>query len=149
MATILSLFPARVKFTNDDGTLTPEAYRALQILFTRVGGTLGDNGTDVFANSMVLAQPNAEASNTDTIIQDPSPAGLLADVVQQPVSADFVPYDLMQPGSVMRPIPSGGAAPAGGVGVAAGGWSNAADRDTSINLLNNIRTCLILNGLMT
>lgn len=49
MATALNLFPARVRFTNADGTLTPEAYRALRLLFERVGGALGDNGTDVFA----------------------------------------------------------------------------------------------------
>lgn len=38
MATILSLFPARIAFVNADGTLTPEAYRALQTLMVRVGG---------------------------------------------------------------------------------------------------------------
>lgn len=38
----LALFPARVKFVNADGTLTNEAYRALQQLFIRVGGSLGN-----------------------------------------------------------------------------------------------------------
>jgi len=42
MAGLLSLFPARVKFVNADGTLTNEAYRALQSLFIRVGGALGN-----------------------------------------------------------------------------------------------------------
>lgn len=45
----LSIFPARIRFVNADGTLTPEAYRALRILFDRVGGALGDNGENVFA----------------------------------------------------------------------------------------------------
>lgn len=46
MAALLSLFPARVKFTNPDGTLTNEAYRALQSLFIRVGGALGNFNFD-------------------------------------------------------------------------------------------------------
>lgn len=41
----------------------------------------------------------------------------------------------------------GAAAPAGGVGTAAGGWSSAANRDAAITLLNAIRTALINNGL--
>jgi hypothetical protein len=44
---------------------------------------------------------------------------------------------------------SGGAAPAGGVGTAAGGWDTAAHRDSAITLLNNIRTALVNNGLMS
>ncbi len=38
----LALFPARVAFVKPDGTLTDEAYRALQQLFIRVGGSLGN-----------------------------------------------------------------------------------------------------------
>lgn len=44
---------------------------------------------------------------------------------------------------------SGGAAPAGGVGTAAGGWDTAAHRDAAITLLNNIRSALVANGIMT
>jgi hypothetical protein len=44
----LSLFPARVRFTNADGTLTAEGYRALQIVYQRLGGAMGDEGVDVF-----------------------------------------------------------------------------------------------------
>ena len=44
---------------------------------------------------------------------------------------------------------SGGAAPAGGVGTAAGGWDTAAHRDAAITLLNNIRTALVNNGIMS
>lgn len=53
--TALNLFPARVRFVNQDGTLTPEAYRALQIVFGRVGGALGDNGADVMASFAPVA----------------------------------------------------------------------------------------------
>lgn len=48
--TALTLFPSRIRFVNADGTLTPEAVRMLEVLVTRVGGTLGDVGTDVFAS---------------------------------------------------------------------------------------------------
>jgi hypothetical protein len=44
---------------------------------------------------------------------------------------------------------SGGAAPAGGVGTAAGGWDTAAHRDAAITLLNNIRSALVANGIMS
>lgn len=44
---------------------------------------------------------------------------------------------------------SGGAAPAGGTGTAAGGWDTAAHRDAAITLLNNIRTALVNNGIMS
>lgn len=44
----LSLFPRRVQWTDAGGFLTPEAIRALQALFVRVGGSTGDMGTDVF-----------------------------------------------------------------------------------------------------
>lgn len=46
----LFLFPARIRWSNPDGTLTPEAYRSLQSLLDRVGGTLGDQGTDSFGD---------------------------------------------------------------------------------------------------
>lgn len=44
---------------------------------------------------------------------------------------------------------SGGAAPAGGVGTAAGGWDTAVNRDAAITLLNNIRLALVANGIMS
>ena len=45
-------------------------------------------------------------------------------------------------------LASGGAAPLGGTGTAAGGWDTAAHRDAAITLLNNIRTALVANGIM-
>lgn len=44
-----------------------------------------------------------------------------------------------------RPTPptvAAAPAPAGGVGAAAGGWATAADRDTAIATINNLRTRL-------
>jgi len=46
MAT-LNLFPPRVRWTDETGFLTPEAYRALQLLLVRVGGATGASTTDL------------------------------------------------------------------------------------------------------
>jgi hypothetical protein len=46
-------------------------------------------------------------------------------------------------------VVSGGAAPAGGVGTAAGGWDTAAHRDSAIALLNAIQAALVANGIMS
>jgi hypothetical protein len=47
------------------------------------------------------------------------------------------------------PVASGGAAPAGGTGAAAGAYDTAAHRDSLIALVNNMRTVMINNGWMT
>lgn len=46
------------------------------------------------------------------------------------------------------PVAVAAAAPAGGVGAAAGGWDTAANRDIAIATINAMRTCLIDAGLM-
>jgi len=69
MAQILSLFPARIRFVNNDGTLTPEAYRALQSLLERVGGPLGDNGVDVFSD---LSSGGSESESMGDMIFQPA-----------------------------------------------------------------------------
>jgi hypothetical protein len=47
MAGILDLFPARIRFVDADGRLTPEAFRALAKVFERVGGATGPSTTDL------------------------------------------------------------------------------------------------------
>ena len=84
--TALNLFPARVRFVNDDGTLTPEAYRALQIVFGRVGGALGDNGADVMASFAPVAG-------------DLPDGAAYAPMISQPVQADPTYPDIVQPTS--------------------------------------------------
>ena len=79
--TTLNLFPARIRFTNTDDTLTPEAYRAMAILFSRVGGALGDNGVDMFGAG------TQDASITDIVIQ-PETLDALHDTVNQSASAE-------------------------------------------------------------
>jgi hypothetical protein len=44
---LLDLFPARVRFTDKDGRLTPEAMRALAALFVRVGGASALSNTEL------------------------------------------------------------------------------------------------------
>lgn len=68
------------------------------------------------------------------------PGGTLGTAAFTPASA-YVPAN--------APVASGGAAPAGGIGTAAGGWDTAVNRDAAITLLNNIRTALIADGIMS
>lgn len=96
--TTLSLYPARIRFVNADGTLTPEAYRALQILFGRVGGALGDMGTDMSAVSSIdVNQIINEAASRETLIQPASVLEQFLPDVVQPVSVQPFYPDVVQP----------------------------------------------------
>lgn len=83
MANPLSLFPARVRFTNADGTLTPEAYRSLQMLFERVGGSVATGLGDL--DVLQLASTGAPelradmASRLDGLSITPAPAPMPRD----------------------------------------------------------------------
>lgn len=146
--TALVLFPARIRFVNADGTLTPEAYRALQEIVSRTGGVLGAVGSDTYTDIV------GDASKSDlnvayTDVAQPVSQDSMTDVVLQPTAFEQNLSDIVQAASYQTPTPSGGAAPAGGVGTAAGGYDTAANRDAAINLLNNIRTALINAGIMS
>jgi len=97
MSSALSLFPARIRFVNQDGTLTPEAYRALQILYGRTGGVLGDMGVDTFAPA-----PGGDlvqgCTGLETVTQ-PASVDWMAPEVLQPVVADVLLPDVTQPPS--------------------------------------------------
>lgn len=91
---VLNLFPARIRWCNPDGTLTPEALRMLEVLVQRVGGMLGDTGADVFAaadasprndGSPVLQPLPAETTMFEMVMQPTHGGGMPADVVQQPL----------------------------------------------------------------
>ena len=109
--TTLNLFPARIRFTNTDGTLTPEAYRALQVLFQRVGGALGDNGVDTFGDltgagsqdtsiTDIVTQPETLDALHDTVSQSASAEyQALADVLQS-AACDVLMPDVVQPSSI-------------------------------------------------
>lgn len=89
----LSLFPARVKFVNPDGTLTNEAYRALQSLLNRVGGPVSISITEVVADLTAL---NQEVSNINEDI-----AAIESDVGSIPVLPTNILPDALDP-----PLPS-------------------------------------------
>lgn len=146
MATMLTLFPSRIRFTNADGTLTPEAYRALQTLVERSGGILGDNGVDVFGD--LTGAGSMDSSITDTVTQ-PVAVDSVPDMISQPLSVDVFAPDVVQPAITLPAYASGGAAPAGGTGATAGAYDTAVNRDAAITLLNNIRTALIAHGIMS
>lgn len=76
----LSLFPARVRFTNADGTLTPEAYRSLQTLLARVGGLTGDTLT-IFANNPVVLFADDSSQESEMVI--PGPRGATGEAGQR------------------------------------------------------------------
>ena len=94
----LNLFPARVRFVNDDGTLTMEAYRALQIVFNRVGGSLGDVGTDTFTIQSSMGQSTENPSITDMLMQPLSVDVAVPDVMQFP-AIDQSFFDITQDSS--------------------------------------------------
>jgi hypothetical protein len=44
---VLNLFPATARFTDENGRLTPAALRALSVMSGRVGGTIGPSTSDL------------------------------------------------------------------------------------------------------
>jgi len=86
----LNLFPARIRWCNADGTLTPEALRMLEVLVQRVGGMLGDGGADVFAPG----DAGAAAVAPDQVQQPSAP--VLADLLMQALPGDTGGTDIVQ-----------------------------------------------------
>lgn len=96
--TILTRFPARIRFVNPDGTLTPEAARLLDTIISRAGGAMGDLGDDVFAAAIgddsgagpavdVLAPAVPSAGEAAADVAAPAASvGHMAPVDLQPVS---------------------------------------------------------------
>lgn len=66
----LVLPPPRVAFTNPDGTLTPEAYRTLQVLVDRTGGAIGNSGGDTFVTSQDFGAIESQQSAGGDISSD-------------------------------------------------------------------------------
>lgn len=102
---VLNLWPARIRWCNPDGTLTPEAVRMLEVLVNRVGGAVGDSGIDVFATAALadgtamppsVEQPLPAADAVpDVVLQSPGPGANdgAAPVQQQP---DYRPGTALQ-----------------------------------------------------
>jgi hypothetical protein len=122
---ILNLFPARIPFVNQDGTLTAEAYRALNILFGRAGGSLGDNGVDVFGDvsSISTSQPPSDMSQSFQQVQQDDMLRMTHFEVSQDSPVQFIYQDIQQ-----TTTDKSGAPPAT-VTVTASPFSYTADRD--------------------
>lgn len=94
--TALVLFPSRVRFVNQDGTLTPEAYRALQEIVSRTGGALGSVGTDTFGD-IVGDTSNSELNVSYTDVVQPVEKAALLEMVTQPAAQEQLLPDVVQP----------------------------------------------------
>lgn len=94
--TALVLFPSRIKFVNTDGTLTPEAYRALQEIVSRTGGTLGAVGTDTYGD--IVGDASASDLNVAyTDVVQPIEKEALLEMVTQPTTPEQLLPDVVQP----------------------------------------------------
>lgn len=107
MAT-LNLFPAHVEFVDDKRRLTPEAYRALNTLQSRLGGSFGDQGVDTFGG--VFGASDSVSTMLDVTMQPSSEAQISAPDVTQPVEAQVSEPMVFQPdsyGAVIQSITPG------------------------------------------
>lgn len=96
----LFLFPSRIRWSNPNGTLTPEAYRALELLLDRVGGTLGDQGTDSFGDiNGDLSQSAVNVAYTD--VTQPATGDSVFEMLAQSLTSDSLSEMVLQP--VERP----------------------------------------------
>jgi hypothetical protein len=76
----LSLFPSRIKIVDPNGNATPEFLRALNVVFDRLGGYIGDDGMGDVMAALVAA---SEASiGLETVYQQPEHQETPPDVVQ-------------------------------------------------------------------
>ena len=82
MATALSLFPARVRVVDQNGYAKPEFLRALSIVFSRVGGAMGDaGGGDVIA---AMSQAFEETGSYESVTQTEPQEDTVGEMVMQP-----------------------------------------------------------------
>lgn len=97
--TALVLFPSRIRFVNADGTLTPEAYRALQEIVSRSGGVLGVQGTDTYGDiTGDLSTNQVNVAYTDVVQQEEKQ--VLLETISQAPSQDNMLQDIVQAGPI-------------------------------------------------
>lgn len=85
----LALFPSRIRFVNDDGTLSSEAMRFLTEIYNRVGGALGDSGDDTFSIDS-FAQDAGGLMGSDMVVQGVESAPVYFEAIGQPTEADHL-----------------------------------------------------------
>lgn len=101
MAT-LSLFPAHVQFVDAQGRLTPEAYRALQMLYSRTGGSFGDQGIDTFGG--VFSASDSVSTMLDVTIQPSSETPISTPDITQSSDSRLMSEMVFQPEVIAQPI---------------------------------------------
>jgi hypothetical protein len=115
--TVLNL-STRIRFVNEDGTLTSEAYRSLAEIISRTGGTMGSVGGDTFVTnndlSSVQGQSSAggdlggdvagamEVPSVSDMTPQPVEAPMLLETTPQPASVSALDEMVLQPASELR-----------------------------------------------
>lgn len=163
MSDILSLFPVRIRIASDDGTMTPEFFRAINSLMRRVGGDDGDGGIDVlapFGDGSLDGSigPDAQSFSDepdaacDLVLQAPEPDYPQMEIYQSPdYLSDYLPVqDSIGVGAAnfeslttslgfgCNGMPAQAAYSVG---------AESTDLDSVIVLTNNMRLALIANGI--
>lgn len=78
----LALFPSRIRFVNEDGTLSSEAMRFLTEIYNRVGGALGDTGEDTFSID-TFSQDSGGSMASEMVTQGVESAPVYLDAFNQ------------------------------------------------------------------
>ena len=92
----------RIRFVNDDGTLTPEAYRTLSEILNRTGGVIGNSGGDTIVTNNDFASIEAQQSAGSDITSDTfsgAEAQALGDMTTQTIGQSAIGEMVMQPPS--------------------------------------------------
>ena len=108
---------ARIRFVNDDGTLTPEAFRSLSEIISRTGGAVGNAGGDTFVSADYSAVEGQQSAGGDILgdtfaVPQPQAMGEMLhqpvepwpvlDMTIQPSAPDALGEMVMQPASDLR-----------------------------------------------
>lgn len=89
MAT-LNQFPARAQFVDQNGLLTPEAARALNLAFKTINGASSGISSDAFGDVFAPGTSDHESFNTESILQPANEISFFAPVVIQPTSEEYL-----------------------------------------------------------
>lgn len=135
--TVINL-STRIRFVNDDGTLTQEAYRSLTEIINRTGGVLGSSGGDTFISndySSVEAQQNP-GSDISAYVLGSNDAPALSEMPTQAASVDSMADMVMQSASIPNP-PSFRAYQSTGQAIAAGVFTKVLYQTESYDIGGN------------
>lgn len=104
MANPLDLFPARVRFVDQNGLLTTEAFKALRALFERVGGLSAPSNNELAISDdddSGLEEFKAESAKTlGGLAMTP-----VAEPIQPAESLVPLPFEQIAPTETLQPLP--------------------------------------------